>query len=359
MAIDVRFPEPSTATRLRELALSLGFSAIVRAAVKLRIPDLLGDDPAGAAELAAAANADADTLDRLMRALAVHGVFRDVGGARYAHTELSRRLRADASPSLSYLMLWLTAPWTWQVWPRLDEAVRTGKPVFPEIFGKEFFAYLSEDDPETAAIFNGAMTQSSALSSERLAETLDVTGIDTVADVGGGQGHLLRTLLERHSWLRGVLFDLDEVVAGADPTLKDGGRFSDRVTIVGGDCRQSLPAGADLYLFKNLLEWDDDSTLAALRNVVVNAAPGTRVVVVQNLVEEGPDLRFASTMDLFMLLNVGGKKHTIQSLAELMGRCGIEVVGVEPLPGTGLHVVEGVVQASAGGGQARRGTSAG
>jgi C-methyltransferase len=348
MAADTRRPEPTAATRLRELALSMGFCGVVRAAVKLRLPDLLGDEPVDAAELAAAANADADTLERLLRALAVHGIFREVTEGRYAHTDLSRLLRVDAPRSLRSLMLWLTAPWTWEAWPRLDEAVRTGKPVFQDIFDKEFFTYLKEDDPESGEIFNGAMTQSSVLSSERLAQTLDMTGVTTVVDIGGGHGHLLRTLLDRHGELRGVLFDLDEVVAGADPALKKGGRLADRTTIFGGDCRQTVPAGADMYIFKNLLEMDDHFTLAALRNVAANARPRARVVVVQNLVEAGPELKFAATMDLFLLLNVGGKKHTRRSLAEVMGRCGIGVVSAEPLPGTGLHIVEGVVSSPAG-----------
>ena len=42
------------------------------------------------------------------------------------------------------MALWASAPWTWEAWPRLDEAVRSGKAVFPDIYGKEFFEYLKE-----------------------------------------------------------------------------------------------------------------------------------------------------------------------------------------------------------------------
>jgi C-methyltransferase len=48
-------------------------------------------------------------------------------------------------------------------------------------------------------------------------------------------------------------------------------------------------------------------------------------------------------MDLFLLLNVGGRKHTRRSLTRLMERAGIEPGEVRPVPDTSLHVVEGTV----------------
>ncbi|MFI6812997.1 methyltransferase [Nonomuraea sp. NPDC050328] len=330
-------------TRLRELGMSLGFAGALRAGVRLGLPDALGDEPAHASALAAAVGADAETLDRLLRALTSHGVFEEVGESRYAHTDLSRLLREDAPVGVRYMVLWASAPWTWEAWPRLEEAVRTGKAVFPDIYGKEFFAYLKEEDASQAEVFNRAMTQSSAITSAAVADTLDLTGVATVADIGGGQGHLLRTLLERHPRARGVLFDLEAVVAGADAALLPGGGLAERATVVGGDCRREMPVEADLYIFKNVLEWDDESTLNALRRVAEAAPTGARVALVQNLVEDSSELKVTTTMDLFLLLNVGGRKHTRRSLSELMERAGIQYDSVRPVPGTSLHVVEGTV----------------
>ena len=255
----------ATASRLRELGLSLGFAAQVRAAARLGLADALGDQPCPAADLAATVDADPDTLDRLLRALTSHGVFVETTPGHYAHTDLSRALREDHPASLKFLMLWFTAPWTWQAWPRLDEAVRTGKPAFPEIYGQDFFAYLKNSDPESAEVFNRAMTQASRISSDRVVDMLDMTDVRTVVDVGGGQGHLVATLLRRYPQVHAVLYDLDTVVAEALAEIREGGVLADRCLVVGGDCRVEVPAGADLYVFKNVLEWDDESTLAALR----------------------------------------------------------------------------------------------
>ena len=328
----------ATASRMRELGISLAFAAQMRAAARLGIADALGDQPRPAAELAAAIDADPDTLDRLLRALTSHGVFVETAPGHYAHTDLSQLLREDHPASLKYLMLWFTAPWTWQVWPRLDEAVRTGKPAFTEIYGADFFAYL-RSDPESAEVFHRAMTEASRISSDRVVDVLDVTDVRTVVDVGGGQGHLVATLLRRYPQVRAVLYDLATVVAGALAEIREGGELADRCQVVAGDCRVDVPAGADLYLFKNVLEWDDESTLAALRAVRRCGQPGGRVVLVQNLVEDTPELTVTTAMDLFMLLNVGGKKHTRRGLAQLLEAAGLRPDGVEPVPGTTLRAV--------------------
>jgi C-methyltransferase len=332
-----------TATLVRELAMSLGFAAQLRAAAKLGVADALGRDGASADELAAAVDADPDTLDRLLRALTAHGVFEEVAPSRYMHSDLSELLREDHPRSMRYMVLWASAPWTWQAWPRLDDVVRTGKAIFPEIYGQEFFEYLKENDAASAEVFNRAMTQSSRLTSDLVAGALELGGARTVVDVGGGEGHLIATLLRRHPGLRGTLVDLPAVVAGALPELREGGELAPRCAIVGGDCREGLPAGSDLYIFKNVLEWDDESTLAALRNAAAAAGPGGGLALVQNLIEDSVEFKVTTTMDLFLLLNVGGRKHTTRSLAGLFEQSGLELVSVEPVPGSSLHIVTATV----------------
>ncbi|MFM9607285.1 methyltransferase [Streptomyces niveiscabiei] len=340
----VTAPGPQTATRLRELGMSLGFAAAVRAACELRLADALGEHPATAAGLAGPLGADADTLERLLRALTCHGVFEERGTGLFAHTDLSRLLREDEPGSMRFIVLWATAPWTWRAWPRLADAVRTGEKVFDDLYGKDFFGYLAEDAPQAAETFDRAMTQSSRLTSAPVADALDLGGVTTVADVGGGQGHLLHTLLDRHPALRGTLFDLPGVVPGALPDLREG-PLAERCAVIGGDCRETLPDGQDLYLFKNVLEWDDTSSLAALRGVARHGRPGSRVTLVQNLVDASSEAKVTTTMDLFLLLNVGGKKHTAAGLAGLFAGAGLRFDGVRPVPGTSLHLVEGTVPA--------------
>ncbi|MGW2306167.1 methyltransferase [Streptomyces sp. NPDC001809] len=337
-------PAPPPPMRLRELVFGAACAAAVRAAVRLGVADALGDTPMTAEDLATAVQAQPRTLLRLLRALSCQGVFTEHPDGTFAHTEMSRLLREDDPHSLRYIALWCTEPWTWDVWPKLDEAVRSGDNVFENVFGREFFPYLNEEAPESAYVFNRAMTTSSRQSAQDVADLLDLREASSVADIGGGQGHVLASLLERHPDLRGTLLDLPGVVENADPRLRDGGGLSSRVRVVAGDCREDIPVEADVYIIKNILEWDDDSTRRALANVRRAARPGARVVVIENLVDDTSSMRFTTAMDLLLLLNVGGAKHTRQSMVDRLTDAGLVIGEIRPVNAY-LHAFECTVPA--------------
>ncbi|GAB7187410.1 methyltransferase [Kitasatospora sp. Ki12] len=334
---------PQAAMRLRELVFGAACAAAVRAAARLGVADALGDTPTAVTDLAAALDTEPRQLRRLLRALTCYGIFAETADDRFEHTEMSRLLREDAPNSLRYISLWCTEPWTWEAWPKLDEAVRSGRNVFPELFGKEFFEYLHSEGGDSAKVFDKAMTTSSRQSARDFADYLDLTGVDSVVDIGGGQGHVLASLLDKHPALHGTLLDLPKVVAGADPRLREGGAFSARARLVPGDCRVDIPVRADLYIIKNILEWDDESTRRTLANVVKAARPGARVVVVENLVDNSPSMRFTTAMDLMLMLNVGGAKHSEESMVRLMEEAGLTVTEVCPV-NPYLHAFEATVR---------------
>ncbi|MET7294951.1 methyltransferase [Streptomyces griseoloalbus] len=332
-------PAPPPPMRLRELVFGAACAAAVRAAVRLGVADALDDSPMTVDDLAAAVKTQPHTLRRLLRALSCQGVFTENPDGTFEHTEMSRLLREDDPHSLRYIALWCTEPWTWNVWPLLDEAVRSGRNVFEDVYDREFFTYLNESAPESAHVFNRAMTTSSEQSARDVALLLDLDDASTVVDIGGGQGHVLANLLEKHPHLHGTLLDLPGVVENADPRLREGGALAGRADLLARDCREDVPVRADVYIIKNVLEWDDDSTRRALGNVRKAARPGARVVVIENLVDDTPSMRFTTAMDLLLLLNVGGAKHTRRSMVDRLTGAGLVVGEVHPVNAY-LHAFE-------------------
>ncbi|MER5720228.1 methyltransferase [Streptomyces sp. NPDC002132] len=322
---------PPPSMRLRELVFGAACAAALRTAARLGVADAMGDSPVSVEDLATAVKTEPQPLRRLLRALSCYGVFAEQPDGAFAHTDMSRLLREDDPHSLRYITLWCTEPWTWDAWPRLDEAVRTGRNVVEDLYGKEFFQYLNEDAPESALVFNRAMTTSSAQSAQDVADFLDLSGSSSVADIGGGQGHVVASLLEKYPALHGTLLDLPRVVENADPRLRPGGALAERVNVVPGDCRVAVPVRADVYIIKNILEWDDESTARTLRNVREAGGPGTRVVVIENLVDDTPSMRFSTAMDLLLLLNVGGAKHTTDSMVRRLTAGGLVVEDIRPV----------------------------
>lgn len=335
----------SLVTALLEHALSAACAASVRAAVTLGLPEALGEQPATVEDLATAIDADPAALRRLLRSLTSYGVFAENDADSFVHTEKSRALREDSPNSLKYLVLWCTEPWLLSLWGHLDESVRSGREVFSAKHGRRFYDCLHSEWPESARVFERAMSQQSRESANALAELLPLSQVSTIADVGGGQGLVLATLLERNPELRGFLLDLPAVVANADARLRPGGSLAGRVRLMPGDCLEEIPVQADLYLFKNILGADEDNSVRILRNAVRAARPGARMIIVDNFVDDGPGQQLSSALDLRMLLVIGGQKHTREGLLKIAERAGLVVHGVRPVDSS-LQMIEASVPGS-------------
>lgn len=325
-------------TALRELALAAAAPAALRAAIRVGVADEIGDRPIPADRLAETLKVQPAVLARLLRTLRCYGVFTETEDG-IAHTPTSALLREDSPQSLKHWVLWVTEPWTWELWPHLEEAVRHGgQGLFERLYGAEFFAHLHATWPDSTEVFNRSQTELSRITSAAIAETLDLSGAGTIADVGGGRGYNLSVLLEKNPHLQGVLVDLPAAIADPDERLRPGGALADRSRVVAGNCLESIPVKADVYLFKSILEWDDERTVTALRNTVAAGRPGDRVLVVTNLVDDSPEIRYATGIDLLFLLNTNGRRHTLAGVTALVERAGLRLDGVWPIKPL-LHLV--------------------
>lgn len=337
-------PAEMDAISLLEVALGAAAAASIRAAVQLAIADVVDDEePLSIKCLAERVGAERDALTRLLRLLRWHGIFEERADGTIQHTPMSRLLKTQAPTSLKHLMLWMTEPWMWALWDQLDVAVVKGRDVFVDAYGASFFDTLHTDWPQSARVFEQAMSEWSAISAAQLADVIPLAGVRTIVDVAGGQGHLLATMLEHNPEVRGILLELPGVMEHVDPRLLPQGALGDRSSLIPGDCRVTVTsAHADVYLFKNILGLGDGDATTILKNAAASAPPGARMFIIENLVDEGAGKVFSSAMDLRMLVTVGGRKHTRETLISLVERAGLSVVGVEGLDSC-QHVLEACV----------------
>jgi hypothetical protein len=254
---------------------SMLFGALVAQALivaaEFRLADLVRDGKKNTAQLAEATNTDELNLYRLMRALVSLGIFSEPEPGYFAATELSACLQSDSPESLYHLILW--AGWKWKSFGSLSYSVRTGKPGFEHLYGKDMWRYLAEDDPEAGALFNRAMTSLVGSMNQPLIDAYDFSSIETLADIGGGEGSFLVTALERNPSLRGILFDQPSAIEQTRERIARSG-VADRCELVAGDFRQAVPQGGDAYFLRHvLLDWDDATCEIILRNCMKAMKP--------------------------------------------------------------------------------------
>jgi hypothetical protein len=125
----------------------------------------------------------------------------------------------------------------------LGHAVRTGAPAFDHFHGTDWWSYMA-DHPESAAIFDNAMSNLSRQVHALALGHCDLSGARLLIDVGGGHGHLAAALLARYPELRAVVFDLPHVVAGAGKGLADAHRGRVRRAVRGGRAATRRDQGA-------------------------------------------------------------------------------------------------------------------
>jgi hypothetical protein len=279
----------------------------------LRVADALADGPRPVAELARDTGADADSLQRLLRALASDGVFAEVSPGVFANTEASELLRREGWDDFAHLL--------GGAWHRAaGELDATGEASFPRVFGADFWAWLGANPAERAA-FDHAMEQGKERRLERLA-SVDWRGDETVVDVGGGNGSLLVALLRRHPGLRGVVFDLPE-------TVIDEAGLGDRIEFVAGDFFESVPRGDVHVLCTILHDWDDVGAAAILRTVRAASRDDGRLVLLDAVIPAGNGPHGAKWLDLLMLALFAGRERDEAQWRALLGPAGFEPVRME------------------------------
>lgn len=310
----------------------------ITAAAQLGIADALANGPLSADELAAAVNADADALRRLLRALIGRGIFKQRRDGRYDLTPLADTLRSDAEVPMAGWARWLGSPQHREHWSHLVDAIRTGKPVIPELRGKSTFEYLASE-PELGEIFNDAMTAGSAMAIGPVIAAYDFSPFSTIVDVGGGHGRLLAEILAATPGARGILFDQPQVVAGAPDVLAEF-KVQDRVTVVEGSFFESVPKGGDAYVLKSVIhDWSDDDAVRILRNVRDAAAVGSRVLVMEFVLPEHHREYTGNWVDLEMLLALDAQERSAAEFERLFGRAGFRMTRVVDTASP-FHVVE-------------------
>jgi hypothetical protein len=316
-------------TVLLEAILQAWVAQGIAAAVQLGVADALADGPLRPEELARRVDANPDTLNRLMRALVSEGIFRRTRDGRYALNALADPLRTDAPVSIAGMARFVGSPEHREHWSQLGEAVRTGEAVIPKMRGMETFDYLNSH-PELGAIFNDAMTSVSELAIAPVVAAFDFTPFATIADVGGGHGRLLSAILDAAPGARGILYDLPQVVEGAPKLLAKYGT-ADRVEIVPGSFFDSAPAGADLYILKNIIhDWPDEQAVTILRNVRAAATPGATLLLVEAVIPDHDRQFLAKWIDMEMLIGVAARERTEDEYRKLYQEAGFRLTGVVP-----------------------------
>ncbi|KAM5562645.1 acetylserotonin O-methyltransferase-like [Rosa sericea] len=329
----------------------LGFSkiAVVKCAIELGIADAIEShgSPMTLLELSATLKCDPSSLYRIMRFLVHQKIFKEVqpkipsGPKIYAQSPLSRCLLKSGENSMAALILLESSPVMLAPWHGLSARILgTSTPAFEAVHGEDIWSFAAAN-PGHSELINEAMACDASLALPALIESsLEVfNGIETIVDVGGGNGTTLGMLVKACPWItRGINFDLPHVVSVAEE--------SDRVENVGGDMFDCIPK-ADAAIIKWVLhDWGDEECIRILKKCK-EAIPEDKgkVIILEAVIEEDEikdeltDVRLM--LDMVMMAHTStGKERTLKEWGYVLGEAGFSRHTVTP-----INAVQSVIQA--------------
>ncbi len=303
-------------------------SQAIYVAAKLGIADVLGEGSKSAEDIARATGSDGKSLARLTRTLVALGVLAVDDSGRFRLTGIGAVLQTGMPGSMRSKIMTLGEE-HYQAWGKLIDSIKHNKPGFNQVYGRPLFDYLAQDSVASQT-FNQGMTDLTSQVALATVLVYDFSGSRVVADIGGGHGVLLDSILKSNPSVSGILFDSEQVIEGAPRHSANTGAGGRRRN-VGGDFFEFVPAGADVYILKNVLhDWSDDRAVRILKNCRRAMHAQARLLVIEIVLPLMDDPAFGSLLDLNMLVMSGGQERTMNEYCSLFAKSGLGLTRVIP-----------------------------
>jgi hypothetical protein len=336
----------AAADQVMDLIFGRWRSQILAAGTELGVFDHLDKRRAKTVEtLAPELGADPTLLYRLLRGQASIGLLQEDTSRGFVLTDKGELLRSDHPQSLKPMARLEEGPQHYALWKHLPAMVRDGKQnAFMREFGCMAFKHAQENQ-DYAERFKQAMTSYSAVQSAWVLEALrgyDLSGIRAFCDVAGGYGHLMCALLLANPGLRGIVFDLPEVVEDIHELWATKLALQQRCQYVAGAMFEAVPK-ADAYSLKMILhDWNDAECVKILSNIRKVADRGARVFIVEHIVPKHHVPHFSKLFDIHMMCWGTGQERTEAEYSSLLERAGWKSTGSHYPANRQMGIITGV-----------------
>jgi SAM-dependent methyltransferase len=315
-------------SRLMGMAGGHAEARAVQTALKIRLFEALRSGERSPDALASEIECDPRATMLLGNALVGLGLLLKDGG-RYALSDAARRFLIEDSPEyLGGMILFDEA--LWATWGKLGDAIRTGRPArMPDMY---------QSDAHETSRFIRAMDSLVRARGDAvwMAQRIDLSGVQTMADLGGGPGTYLVEFLGRWPHLHGTLFDLPATLRVSRRILDESGAaVRERLALQELDYnRDEIPGPLDLIFMSNIIHSEDEAANSRLIAKCFHAlAPRGRLIIKDHIMDSGLTVPSAGAVfSLYLLLTTNGRDYSFEEVARWLHDAGFIDVGVEALP---------------------------
>ena len=318
----MNLPDPAPIADLIE---AFRRSKTMFAATSLGVFDLLAAGPQTALTIATQLQTDPDATSRLLEACEGLGLLVSIGG-QFVNTEIANVYLVQTSEhALTGYILYSNDALV-ALWSHLEDAVREGTPRWQQTFGwpGPIFDHFFSTDAKMRTFIQG-MHGFGVLSSPAVVRAFDLGGFQTIADLGGATGHLTVAACEAWPQMRGIVFDMEKVVAVAREYVAKSDTRG-RISFQAGDFFTDPLPPANLYALGRILhDWPEDKIGVLLARIFEALPSGGGLLLAEKLLyddKSGPV--HAQMQSLNMLVCTEGKERTLGEYRVLLEAAGFQ-----------------------------------
>lgn len=304
------------AAELMEIVNAFRLSRIILTAFELKIFDQLAGKSCSSADIALLINTDPRATDRLMNVLAGLGLM-DKKHGLFTNTAFAEKYLVSSSPAFIGGM-GHTAD-LWRRWNTLTQAVRKGSSV-------EIEDNLNERGEYWLESFIAAMHSRGILQARELASLLDLSRVKRSLDVGGGSGVFTFAFIEKNQEIRGVVFDLPNVIPITKKYIDKYNLNSKVTTLSGNYMSDEFGAGFDLVLMSAIIHINNPEENKVLIRKGVDAleSKGQLVIMDHLMNEDRTEPLQGAVFAINMLVGTrNGDTYTINEISSWMQAAGL------------------------------------
>ena len=305
-----------TPQELREIVYNFRTSRIILTALELEIFTALGKESKTSAEVSRIISTDARATDRLMNVLFNMDLLEKKNG-QFSNNDFSSRFLVKGKPD--YISNLLHAANLWDSWSNLSEIVRSGKPA----------ARNNSENGNWLGNFIEAMHYRALKQASEDLSSLDLSGIKTILDLGGGSGAYAMEFVKTNSEIEATVFDLPEVIPLTRKYLKNAGLYEKIKTIKGNYLHDDIGSDYDLIFLSAIIHSNSFKDNKSLIKKCAGALNKNGRVVIQDYVmdEDRTSPPGGTMFAINMLVNTrGGDTYTQDEIYSWLSDAGFHEI---------------------------------
>ncbi|WP_338815383.1 methyltransferase [Bernardetia sp. Wsw4-3y2] len=324
--------------QMREIMTQMVSSRCLSIAAELGIADIVGNEAKSIAQISKELQLNENALYRLIRVLAIQGIFELDDNKMVSNNDVSYFLQEETDGSQRNFARMMGSPWMWKIFNNLEHSINTGNSASEKAMGFEnLFEYFKKDSPKDGKVFSQAMSSFSYSFDKPLVNAYDFSNCKSVVDLGGAEGQLLKVIKQNYPHIKPILFDLPHAIAQAKANDRE-----EVLEYVEGDFFKSIPANIDCYVIKYVLHnWNDEDCIKILKKCREAISSNGHLLIMDILIKEDQPQIFEKSLDIVMLLLLGAKERTKQEFEELLEKAGFKINNVYPTQSP-LSIIEAV-----------------